>query len=119
MQDDDRVALRPITLALQNEKEAVVAKGIGAAERVVTTGFVRLKDGSRVNVGEPEAQPGAPNGVRPRMPRSAARLPRAEAAGERPREHGKGRRKRENAAEAGGTKAREADTRKSEGSATQ
>jgi multidrug efflux system membrane fusion protein len=120
VQDDDRVALRPITVALQNEKEAVVAKGISAAERIVTTGFVRLKDGSRVTVSEPEVQPGGPNGTPQNATISSAiSAPPPEAAAERPREHGKGRRKRENAAEAGGTKAREADKSKSEGNATQ
>jgi multidrug efflux system membrane fusion protein len=120
VQDDDRVALRPITLALQNEKEAVVAKGIGASERIVTTGFVRLKDGSRVTVSEPETQPGAPNGTPPQNATISSAISTApEAAAERPREHGKGRRKRENAAETGGTKAPEGDTRKSDGNATQ
>ncbi|MFZ0851315.1 MAG: efflux RND transporter periplasmic adaptor subunit [Hyphomicrobiaceae bacterium] len=118
--DDDRVTLRPIALALQNETQAVVANGIGASERVVITGFVRLKDGSRVAVGEPEARPDGANGVPPQGATiSSAIAPAAEAAGERPREHGKGRRKREQAAEPGGSKSREADTRKPEGSATQ
>jgi multidrug efflux system membrane fusion protein len=119
VQDDDRVALRPITLALQNEKEAVVANGISAAERVVTTGFVRLKDGSRVTVGEPEVQPNAPDGVSAPNATISSAITSPEAAGDRPREHGKGRRKRENATESGGTKAREAETRKPDGSATQ
>jgi membrane fusion protein, multidrug efflux system len=117
VQDDDRVALRPITLALQNEIQAVVAKGISAPERVVTTGFVRLKDGSRVTVGEPEAQPDGGDSAPATI--STAISPPSDAAGERPREHGKGRRKRENAAEAGNGKSREADTRKPEGNAMQ
>ena len=118
VQDEERVALRPITLALQNEKEAVVAKGISASERIVTTGFVRLKDGSRVTVSEPETQPGAPNDTSPQNATISSAISTApEAAAERPREHGKGRRKRENAAETGGTKAREGDAPK--GNATQ
>jgi len=119
VQDDDRVALRPITLALQNEKEAVVAKGVGPAERVVTTGFVRLKDGSRVNVGEPEAQPDAPEGASSPNATISSAITSPEATGERPREPGKGRRKRENAGESGGGKGHEAETRKPQGSATQ
>jgi multidrug efflux system membrane fusion protein len=55
---DDRAALRPVTLTLQDETQAVVATGIEAGERVVTTGFARLKDGSQVEVSAPEA-PGA------------------------------------------------------------
>ena len=119
VQDDDRVALRPITLSLQNESQAVVAKGIGASERVVTTGFVRLKDGSRVSVAEPEAQPDGSNGAAPAASISTAVSPASDAAAEKPREHGKGRHKRENAGEGGGKKAREAETRKPEGNATQ
>jgi multidrug efflux system membrane fusion protein len=48
VQPDQRVSLRPITVSQQNETTAVVSKGIAAAERVVTTGFPRLKDGARV-----------------------------------------------------------------------
>ena len=118
VQDDDRVAMRPVTLALQNETQAVVAKGINASERVVTTGFVRLKDGSRVTIGEPDTQPSDSKGTSPNASISTAISPSSDAAGERPREHGKGRRKRENAAEAGGAKSREAETQKPEGNAT-
>jgi multidrug efflux system membrane fusion protein len=52
---DDRAALRPVTLTLQDETQAVVATGIEAGEQVVTTGFARLKDGSDVEVSAPEA----------------------------------------------------------------
>ncbi|HJZ42279.1 MAG TPA: efflux RND transporter periplasmic adaptor subunit [Hyphomicrobiaceae bacterium] len=57
VQQDQRVGLRPVTLTLQNETQAVVAKGIEAGEQVVTTGFARLKDGSRVELSAPE-EPG-------------------------------------------------------------
>jgi multidrug efflux system membrane fusion protein len=57
VQEDQRVGLRPVTLTLQNETQAVVAKGIEGGEQVVTTGFARLKDGSRVELSEPE-EPG-------------------------------------------------------------
>ena len=46
IQADDRVALRPITVQQQTDTQAVIASGIQAGERVVTTGFARLKDGS-------------------------------------------------------------------------
>jgi multidrug efflux system membrane fusion protein len=39
---------------MQNESEAIIAKGIAAGDRVVTTGFARLKDGARVTVAAPE-----------------------------------------------------------------
>jgi len=51
----DRVALRPVTLTLQDETQAVVASGLEAGEQVVTTGFARLKDGSPVAATAPEA----------------------------------------------------------------
>ncbi|HJZ32423.1 MAG TPA: efflux RND transporter periplasmic adaptor subunit [Hyphomicrobiaceae bacterium] len=114
--DDQRVAMRPITVALQNETQAVVGSGITASERVVTTGFVRLKDGSRVTIGEPEAAP-PPNDAPTGASISTAVSPSPEAKGERPREHGKGKHRRENA-EAGG-KAGEADSGKREGNVTQ
>lgn len=53
----ERVSLRPITVGLQNESTAVVTKGVAASERVVTTGFARLKDGARIVLPEPK-QPG-------------------------------------------------------------
>ncbi len=62
VQPDQHVSLRPITVSQQNESTAVIAKGIAGSERVVTTGFPRLKDGARVVL--PDAKPpagGAPD----------------------------------------------------------
>jgi membrane fusion protein, multidrug efflux system len=60
---DDSVAVRPITVAHQFEIQAVIARGISAGDKVVTTGFSRLKDGASVSVAAPEPeQPGAPDG---------------------------------------------------------
>jgi multidrug efflux system membrane fusion protein len=59
---EDRVTLRPVTVSHQTESRAVIARGIEAGDRVVTTGFSRLKDGVRVTVpapAEPEAAPAA------------------------------------------------------------
>jgi multidrug efflux system membrane fusion protein len=62
---DDRVGLRPITVGLQTETTAVITQGIAASERVVTTGFSRLKDGARVAVVRAEDQPaGTPEGTK-------------------------------------------------------
>ena len=58
--DEDRVSLRPLTVTYQNEMQAVIGKGIGSGDRVVTTGFGRLKDGASVTVAAPEEQQGAP-----------------------------------------------------------
>jgi multidrug efflux system membrane fusion protein len=60
VQADDSVALRPVAVTMQNETDAVVAKGVSPGDRVVTTGFARLKDGSRVTVANPEEQKSGP-----------------------------------------------------------
>jgi multidrug efflux system membrane fusion protein len=43
----------------------VIARGIGAGDQVVTTGFARLKDGASVSVAAPEEQPPNPEGSAP------------------------------------------------------
>jgi multidrug efflux system membrane fusion protein len=62
---DSKVAVRPITVAMQDDARAVISDGVKAQEQVVTTGFTRLSNGTRVRVqageGEtPDAAPGAP-----------------------------------------------------------
>jgi multidrug efflux system membrane fusion protein len=54
---EDKVSLRPVTVAHQFETQAVIARGLEAGERVVTTGFGRLKDGTGVSIAAPEEQP--------------------------------------------------------------
>ena len=54
VQPDERVSLRPIAVGLQTETFAVINKGIEATDRVVTTGFARLKDGARITITPPE-----------------------------------------------------------------
>jgi multidrug efflux system membrane fusion protein len=49
--DGDRVAIRPVTVRQQDEISAVIADGLAAGDRVVTTGFARLTDKARVVVG--------------------------------------------------------------------
>jgi len=66
---EDKVSLRPITVAHQSETQAVIGRGIGAGERVVTTGFSRLKDGASVAIAAPEE------------PAPAADTPSADARG--------------------------------------
>jgi membrane fusion protein, multidrug efflux system len=57
---DSTVAMRPVTITQQNDVRAVIAKGLAAAETVVTAGFARLKDGAEVKIGSegPSAAPG-------------------------------------------------------------
>jgi membrane fusion protein, multidrug efflux system len=47
---EDSVTVRAVTIAQQDDTRAVVATGLTAAEKVVTTGFARLKDGAKVSV---------------------------------------------------------------------
>ena len=56
---EQSVALRPITVGLQTETTAVITKGVEATDRVVVTGFGRLKDGARIAVQRTEDQPSA------------------------------------------------------------
>lgn len=53
---EDRVSLRPVTVTHQTETNTVVAEGLDRSDRVVTTGFARLKDGSEVTVATSEEQ---------------------------------------------------------------
>jgi membrane fusion protein, multidrug efflux system len=70
--DNDTVAMRPVTISLQDENLTVVPTGVQAGERIVTTSFNQLSDGRKVSVstGEPGASPAAtaPNANR-RRPR--------------------------------------------------
>ena len=65
VKDDDSVSVRPITVQKQDETQTVVSKGLEAPERVVTTGFVRLTDGTKVAIGSGEAPAAQPAGQRP------------------------------------------------------
>ncbi|MGB8640566.1 MAG: efflux RND transporter periplasmic adaptor subunit [Pseudolabrys sp.] len=75
VKDDDTVSVRPITVQKQDETQTVISKGLEAPERVVTTGFVRLTDGTKLAIGSGDA-------------------PAAQPAGERPQGQGGGRRQR-------------------------
>jgi len=54
IQPDSTVVVRPVTVSQQDETQAVVTKGLEADERVVTTGFARLRSGSKVTVTKAE-----------------------------------------------------------------
>jgi multidrug efflux system membrane fusion protein len=57
VKDDNSVAMRPIVVQKQDEIQTVVKSGLEANERVVTTGFVRLTEDSKVAVGSANATP--------------------------------------------------------------
>jgi membrane fusion protein, multidrug efflux system len=52
---NNTVSVRPVTVGQQDEAQAVIEAGLQPSERVVTTGFSQLTDGSRVVIGT--AQP--------------------------------------------------------------
>jgi multidrug efflux system membrane fusion protein len=51
---DDTVAVRPVEVSQQDDARAVLAAGVATGERVVTTGFAQLDDGTRISIGTPE-----------------------------------------------------------------
>jgi len=60
------VSVRPIVVRKQDETQTVVKSGLEPNDRVVTTGFVRLTDGSKVSVGSADAATPAPGAQPPR-----------------------------------------------------
>jgi len=59
IKDDNTASMRPIVVQKQDETQTVVKSGLEVGERVVTTGFVRLTDGSKVIVGSANGAPAA------------------------------------------------------------
>jgi multidrug efflux system membrane fusion protein len=57
--EDDIVKAVPITVTQQNETSAVIAKGLSPSDRVVTTGFANLAEGTKVTVGSNDQEPTA------------------------------------------------------------
>jgi multidrug efflux system membrane fusion protein len=67
--DGDIVAAKPVVVTQQNETDAVIASGLSATDRVVTTGFANLSDGAKVLVGKDDQTPSAD--LAPRKKRSS------------------------------------------------
>lgn len=57
--EDNVVAAKPVTVTQQNEHDAVIASGLSPNDKVVTTGFANLSDGSKVVVGRDDQTPSA------------------------------------------------------------
>ncbi|QIO34094.1 efflux RND transporter periplasmic adaptor subunit [Bradyrhizobium sp. 1(2017)] len=57
--EDNVVSAKPVTVTQQNEHDAVIASGLAPNDRVVTTGFANLSDGSKVMVGRDDQTPSA------------------------------------------------------------
>ena len=76
VKDDNTAAMRPIVVQKQDETVTVVKSGLTPPERVVTTGFVRLTDGSKVAIDSGGAPAAAgPQGARQRGQRSGSGRP--------------------------------------------
>jgi len=54
VKEDLTVTVRPITVTLQDDQQAVIETGLRVGEHVVTTGFGRLAEGTRVTVSSAE-----------------------------------------------------------------
>jgi multidrug efflux system membrane fusion protein len=52
---EDTVGMRPVRVSKQDDQQAVVASGVQSGEQVVTTGFGRLADGTKVEVSAADA----------------------------------------------------------------
>jgi multidrug efflux system membrane fusion protein len=63
--DDNTAKMRPVTVAKQDETESVIANGVTPPERVVTTGFGSLADGTKIAIGS-ESGAAPPPDARPR-----------------------------------------------------
>jgi multidrug efflux system membrane fusion protein len=66
LRDNSTVAVRPVTLSQQDDVQSVVDSGLQAGERVVTTGFARLTEGTAVTVSSAEDTGQATPADRPR-----------------------------------------------------
>lgn len=77
---DSKATMRKIEVGLQNDTVAVVPSGLDVGDQVVTTGFSRLAEGTRVAV--TEAGPPQPTAPAPRRaPRTEARTEAGTGAG--------------------------------------
>jgi multidrug efflux system membrane fusion protein len=65
VKEDQSVAVQPVTVMLQDDVQAVIGTGINAADRVVTTGFARISNGTKVAVANAEDAGTPPAAVEP------------------------------------------------------
>jgi membrane fusion protein, multidrug efflux system len=57
VKEDQSVGVRPVTMTQQDDVQAVIAAGVKEKENVVTTGFARISDGTKVAVGNADETP--------------------------------------------------------------
>lgn len=90
------VGVRLVTVAQQDDRTAVVTKGLEAGEKLVTSGFARLKDGAEAIVTRTEGAPAGDGGKTSAAPETGSpaeaaksRLRRAEGEGGKSERTGK------------------------------
>ena len=81
VKDDNTVMVRRVTITQQDDVRAVVATGLQSGERVVTTGFARLAEGTQVTVSSAEDAGQIAPGQQPRP--DGSRGPRGGEKGKR------------------------------------
>jgi membrane fusion protein, multidrug efflux system len=112
---DDTVSVRPVTVGQQDDVQAVITAGVESGDRVVTTGFNQLTDGSKVSIGTATSTDRPPGSERQRARPSASAQPGAPAQagrpgppaepGQPPRRDGQRRSERSGSASSAGTNA--------------
>jgi multidrug efflux system membrane fusion protein len=81
VQPDQTVAMKSVKVGQQDDVQAVIAEGVVPGDKVVTTGFARLQDGSKVEISSP-ATDGAPNAQQPAADNSGQQQPHRRHNGE-------------------------------------
>jgi multidrug efflux system membrane fusion protein len=76
---DDKATMRTIVVQRQDENQAVIKSGVEPPERVVTTGFARLTEGSKVAIAGANGAPAAVPAKTGQRPRNGTRRQREEA----------------------------------------
>ncbi len=93
---DNRAEMKPITLGLQTENEAVVTAGLEPQQTVVTSGFARLTDGANVTVqAAPDVAPAPATGPQRKRDSTADGARGGEGKGPEANAGGEGRAKGE------------------------
>jgi multidrug efflux system membrane fusion protein len=90
VKDDNTVTVRPMMVQQQDDLQAVIASGLMAGERVVTTGFGRLAEGTMVEVtsAEEAGQIATDPAQRPARPGAGAPKGKGDPKGKGQRQQG-------------------------------
>ena len=73
--EDSSVSVRPVTMSQQDDVQAVISSGLKTEDRVVTTGFARISEGTKVAV--TNAEEAAPPTASTEPPRRGRRGPKS------------------------------------------